>query len=105
MLETAVKKATEPFGIDIIGILAIVEAIMALFENCPERRNMAKRLKNPGFLDKARLRRVLRKQFDLDDCCTPLRRRAGEIAEALETTVAGLSDTECEQCVDEALGV
>ena len=102
MLEEKITKATEPFGIDVVTILAIIEAIMVMFEKC---KPTGQRIKKLDVLDRARLRRELRRQFDAEDCCVPFRRRVGDIASALEEAVLGMSEGDCDKCIDEAQGV
>lgn len=104
MLEDKVKKAMQPFGIDIMVILAIIEAVMAMFENCPERRNLAQMMKSPGAIGRVRLRRELRKIISEDDCCRSLRSQVNAVAEALEGAADAMSVEECQSCVNEVFG-
>lgn len=104
MVETVVKKATERFGFDITVILAIIEAVMVIFEKCPKPSTAAERLKNPGPLDRVRLRMALRRQCREDESCFSIRHRVNDICDALEAETKNLSIEDCEICVGEAMG-
>lgn len=104
MLEKAVQKAAEPFGFDPMVIIGIVEAILALFENCPERNSAAQRMKNPGIVGRARLRRELRRTFESDDCCRPHRSQVSALADALEAQCRNMDAADLDSCAAEILG-
>jgi hypothetical protein len=106
-LEQLVKKSTGALSvsIDVGAFLAIVQAILAAFQNCQNAPDaeLIKRVRRPRWGDMARLRNTLRSNLELRGSWA-VRRRADEIADGLEKTAHDADDEELAEALAEIRG-
>lgn len=101
-VESAFGVEDDKFGINIVMIMSIIEAVMKIMENC-RPAVAAKRMKSPGVLDELRLRIAVRRQFDDDVRLFGKRKHVADIVEKLKAKTAAMSEAELEECCAEAI--
>lgn len=90
--EVAGSVKNSDFKIDPITILAIISVIVTIWRAC---RPSQSRINKPSFIDRWRLRRVVRDKFKGTN--TPNKKYAQEVYEALLNKGAAMSELELEQ--------
>lgn len=102
-VESAFGVEDDKFGIDIVMIMSLIQAVMKMIQDCQNKpAAIAERMKSPGMLDEIRLRIAVRRQFD-DEQLFGKRKHVNGIVAKLKAKAASMSEAELEECCAEAI--